>query len=210
MNCAAGPLRLAELGVPGYLCLGSLDDQLGAVRWVVSNLLLPLRDLLDQRGDEALLLEPGGDPVGDAGDRLGLPLVRLLEPRGLLVAQLGEVTCPLAIILRVRLEDNAFDLVYLTIGNAFRGGELFDKLLGNIPGPRKRYVAVGVATIEGARGRLATAPGNRRRCVADQPARSFQKRRADVLVASHPAGEIASQPTATTSTKAVIPDPERP
>ena len=93
-------------------------------------------------------LELGGDPFGDIGDRLGLPVAGVPEPRGLLVAQLGEIDRPFAIILRVRLEDYPLDLVYQPIGDTCRRAKLFHELLGKIPGTWKRHMAVSVATIE--------------------------------------------------------------
>lgn len=69
-------------------------------------------------------------------------------------------------------------------------------------------MAVGVAAIEGARGRRAAGPGQCRRRVADESALA----RKDGLMfssASQPAGVIPSQPAAITSAKAVFPDPPR-
>ena len=72
-----------------------------------------------QRGHEALFLELRADPIGDVRDSIGFALTRLLEPRSLLLAQFGEVERPLAILLRMRLEDYTLDLVYQAIGDAF-------------------------------------------------------------------------------------------
>ena len=155
--------RLAELGVAGHLRFGALDDELGAIGRVVGDQLLLLRDLGGQRGDKAFFLKLSGDAVRDVGDRLGFTLTRLLEPRGLLVAQLGEIDRPFAIVLRMRLEDHALDLVHEAIRDALRRAKLFDELLGEIAGAWKRHVAVGVAAVECARDRRAAAPGERRR-----------------------------------------------
>ena len=77
--------RLTKLGMAGHLSFCALDHEPGAVGRVVGDQLLPLSDLRGQRGDEAFLLELGGDALGNLRDRLGFTLTRLLKPRGLLL-----------------------------------------------------------------------------------------------------------------------------
>lgn len=151
--------RLAEPRVAGDLRLGALDDELGAIGCVIRDQLLLLPDLGGQRSDKAFFLKLSGDALRDVGDRLGFALARLLEPRDLLVAQLGEIQRPFAIVLGMRLEDHALDLVNQAVGDALGRAKLLDELLGEIPGARKGHMAVGVAAIQGARDRRAPAPG---------------------------------------------------
>ena len=68
----------------------------------------------------------------------------------MLVAQLREIARPVAIVLRVRLEDHPLDLIDETIGDTFCRAKLLDELLGQITGARKRHVAVGVTAVEPA------------------------------------------------------------
>ena len=149
----------AELGMPGHLRLGAFDDELGAIGCVIRDQLLLLPDLGGQRSDKAFFLKLGGDAVRDVGDRLGFALARLLESCGLLVAQLGEIERPFTIVLGMRLEDHALDLVNQAVRDALGRAKLLDELVGEIPGARKGHMAVGVAAIQGARDRRAPAPG---------------------------------------------------
>ena len=168
--------------MPGDLGFCAPDDEPGAIRRIVGDQLVLLADLLRQRGDEALLLELGGDTIRDIRDRLGLTLAGLLEARCLLLAQFGEVECPFTIIGRMRFVDHPLYLVDKAIRDAFGRAELLDELLGQIPGARKRHMAVGIVAVERAGDRRAAAPGQRRCRVADQPARTRQERRTDVFV----------------------------
>lgn len=174
--------RLAELGVPGDLRFCPLDDQLGTVGSVAGNQLLLLRHLRGEGGDSALLFQFAGNPFRDVGDCVRLSLARLPEAGGLLLAQLGEIDRPLTVILRVRLEDDALDFVDEPVGHPLGRTELFDELLGKIPGPRERQVTICIATVEPARRVSAASPGQCRSGVANEAARPREKGGANVLV----------------------------
>ena len=64
------------------------------------------------------------------GDRVGFTLTSLLEPCSLLLPELSEVDCSVAIILGVRLENHSLDFGDQTIRDTLRCAQFFDELLG--------------------------------------------------------------------------------